>query len=127
MLDETLVEAAQTIRALEDGDEEDFYPIKPSAPSPPPSTLAIESSTKRSRNGNDDGEREGERKRIATGGGAGGGLLSEDAMENLRYYADMAKRQAEESRATKKSVVVPKKQATGMALLGGYGSGDDSD
>lgn len=35
MLDEGLVEAAQTIRALEDGDEEDFYPIEQSVPSPP--------------------------------------------------------------------------------------------
>lgn len=45
-------------------------------------------------------------------------------MENLKFYADMAKRQAEEDRAVRAKKVVPKKQPTGMALLGGYESDD---
>lgn len=121
MLDEGLVEAAQTIRALEDGDEEDFYPIEQSESSPPPSS----STTKRLRDGN---EEEGRRepKRI-TGNGGIGGILGEDAMENLRFYADMAKRQAQEDRKQPVQKKVQPKTKVGMALLGGYGSGDDSD
>lgn len=126
MLDESLVEAAQTIRALEDGDEEDFYPIEPSAPSPPPPTRQIAAPPKRARIGNGAAEAEAEEgpasKKRSNGGGIGG-LLSEDAMENLKFYADMAKKQAEEARTRTQKKAPP----TGMALLGGYGSGDDSD
>lgn len=140
MLDEGIVEAAQTLRALEDGDEEDFYPIEPSAPSPPSATSrrAIEApvpSAKRLRDG-DDGDRDRKRTNGAattngTGGAGANGLLSEDAMENLRFYADMARKQAEEDRQRKATaaapVKAPPKQPTGLAALGGYGSGDESD
>jgi hypothetical protein len=133
MLDEGLVEAAQTIRALEDGDEEDFYPIEASAPSPPQSP-PHSANTKRPRNGNEDEGVDGREKRRITngsgggGGGGGGGLLSGEAMENLRYYAEMARKQAEESRASAAGAAKKKKAApVGMALLGGYGSGDESD
>ena len=102
MLDEDLIEATQTLRALEDGDEEDFYPIEASKPE------EDERPTKRIRNG-DDGE---------TGKG---GMLGGEALENIRYYAELRRKQAEEERKRK----VPVK--TGMSLLGGYGSDEESD
>lgn len=104
MLDEDLIEATQTLRALEDGDEEDFYPIEASK------SEEDERPTKRIRNV-DDGE---------TGKGKGG-MLGGEALENIRFYAEMRRKQAEEERKRK----VPVK--TGMSLLGGYGSGDESD
>jgi len=107
MLDENLVEATQALRALEDGDEEDFYPIEPSAPSPDED----ERPAKKSRG--DDG---------ATGGGERNGMFGGDAMDNIKFYAEMARKQAEEERKRK----VPAK--AGIAgLLGGYESGEESD
>ena len=104
MLDENLVEATQALRALEDGDEEDFYPIEPSAPSPEPA------------------EEERPAKKSKGENGSVTGLLGADAIDNIKFYADMARKQAEEDRRRK----VPAK--AGMAgLLGGYGSGDESD
>jgi hypothetical protein len=102
MLDEDLIEATQTLRALEDGDEEDFYPIEASKP---------------------DTEEDRPVKRIRNGDGpeVKAGMLGGEALENIRYYAELRRKQAEEERKRK----VPVK--TGMSLLGGYGSDDDSD
>ena len=107
MLDENLVEATQALRALEDEDEEDYYPIEPSAPSPEEG----ERPTKKSR-GDD----------VTSGGGEKIGMFGGDAMDNIKFYAEMARKQAEEDRKRK----VPAK--AGIAgMLGGYGSGDESD
>lgn len=104
MLDENLVEATQALRALEEGDEEDFYPIEPSAPSPEPEEVRPAKKAKADENGGPVG------------------MLSADAIDNIKFYADMARKQAEEERKRK----VPAK--AGLAgLLGGYGSGDESD
>lgn len=116
MLDENLIEATQALRALEDGDEEDFYPIEASAP-----------------DGDDD---EPAAKRVKGSNGAAArieaapaptpdmGMLKGDALDNIRYYAEMARKQAEEDRKRK----VPEVKKVGMAgLLGGYSSGDESD
>ena len=105
MLDENLVEAAQTLRALEDGDEADFYPIEHSAP-----------------------EREEEVderpvKKARTGDGRG--LFDDEAMDNLRFYADMARKQAQEDNERKRKM--PVKAVGVVSMLGGYGSGDESD
>jgi hypothetical protein len=109
MIDETLIEAAQTLRALEDGDEEDFYPIEASAPSPEPDMPPA----KRSRtNGS---EPAGPTGAVKTG------IFSADAMENMKFYAEVARKQKEEEAQKQKA---PQK---GMALLGGYGSEDESD
>lgn len=111
MLDENLVEAAQTLRALEDGDEEDFYPIEPSVPEPEDDE--DQRPLKRIRgNGETDG---------ANGGGERIGIFSADAIDNIKFYAEMARKQREEAEAKTKG------PAKGMALLGGYGSGDESD
>jgi hypothetical protein len=109
MLDEGLVEATQTLRALEDGDVEDFYPIEPSR-TPEPEVVEIQDAppTKRSR--------------VVNGSGKGAGVLSEEAMENVRFYAEMARKTAEEERKRK----LPVKASIG-GLLGGYGSGDESE
>lgn len=105
MLDEELIEATQTLRALEDGDEEDFYHIEASKPEEDED----ERPSKRIRNGEDDRPEKG------------GGMLGGEALENIRFYAEMRRKQAEEEKKRK----VPVK--TGMSLLGGYGSGDESD
>lgn len=104
MLDEELIEATQTLRALEDGDEEDFYHIEASKPEEDED----ERPSKRIRNGEDDKPEKG-------------GMLGGEALENIRFYAEMRRKQAEEEKKRK----VPVK--TGMSLLGGYGSGDESD
>jgi hypothetical protein len=103
MLDEELIEATQTLRALEDGDEEDFYPIEASKPD-----SDDERPSKRIRNGEDDKPGKA-------------GMLGGEALENIRFYAEMRRKQAEEEKKRK----VPVK--TGMSLLGGYESGDESD
>ena len=109
-IDENLVEAAQTVRALEEGDEEDFYPIEDSVPDEPE-----ERPSKRARADED---------HAATNGSSNGhlreknGFFSADTMDNLKFYAEMTRKQAE------KATVAPAK--TGMALIGGYGSGDES-
>lgn len=110
MMDEGLIEATQTLRALEDGDEEDFYPIEPSRPE---EAEEEERPQKRIRNGEDSNGSHAK----ATG------LLGGEALENLRYYAEQRRKQAEEEQERKRKV--PAK--TGMSLLGGYGSDDDSD
>ena len=105
MLDENLVEAAQTLRALEDGDEQDFYPIEPSAPEP-----------------DDYDERPSKKSKTV---GLGNGMFDEEAMENLRFYAEMARKQAVDEVERKNKLPL---QLVGVtSLLGGYGSGDESD
>lgn len=100
MLDENLVEATQAVRALEDGDVEDFYHIETSKPE------------------------EEEENRPAKKGKSEGGFFNADALDNIKFYAELAKKQAEEEK--EKARKVPAKQV-GMSLLGGYGSGDESD
>lgn len=114
MLDEELIEAAQTLRALEDGDEEDFYHIEASVPEPADEYEENRPAAKRIKGANGNAE-------VVVGGG--NGLLKEDALENVRFYAEMRRKQAEEEKRLKER----KTPASGMALLGGYGSGDESD
>lgn len=120
MLDDGLIEASQTLRALEDGDVEDFYPIEASRSSPSPEP-ADARPAKRIRNG------DAEPARISNGNGAIGGigLFSADAMDNVRFYAEMARKQAEEDRAAAKQAKPSKPNV--VSMLGGYGSGDESD
>jgi hypothetical protein len=47
-------------------------------------------------------------------------------MENLRFYAELARKQAEETKA-KKTAPVPAGKAGMASLLGGYVSEDESD
>jgi hypothetical protein len=108
MLDEGLVEATQTLRALEDGDVEDFYPIEASRDLDI-EEVSDEPPTKRIKNGGE-------------GMAKGAGVLSAEAMENVRFYADLARKTAEEERKRK----VPAKAGIG-GLLGGYGSDEESD
>lgn len=109
-LDENLIEAAQSLRALEDGDVEDLYHIEASEDVPAPAT--------RSGGGGGD-ERPAKKARTADNGPEG--LIGGDALDNIKYYAEMARKQAEEERTRK----APAKPAAGMALLGGYGSDSD--
>lgn len=131
MMDEGIVEAAQTIRALEDGDEEDFYPIEPGYQEEEEERPAKRSKAGATGSGNGGGNGP------APGAGVGGastGLLSEEAMENLKFYADMARQQAEERRrkvpvsiATGPNKTQPTSTAKpgGLAGLGGYDSDSD--
>lgn len=132
MLDEGLVEAEQTLRTLEDGEEEDFYPIIASRRLDDDDQDGSDGGrpSKRIRNGSNgvgDGDGEDEQEKVDRGPA---GLLGHDALDNIRFYADMARKQAEEDRKrkvpTKAAAVKAPPKKTGMALLGGYSSGDDS-
>ena len=112
MLDEDLVEATQTLRALEDGDEEDFYPIEASAPSP---ERAVDTRASKRVKSNGGTTRDGSQKQNGAVG-----MFSADAMDNLRFYAEMTRKQAEEDKEKQG-------KPTMASLLGGYGSGDESD
>ncbi len=100
-----LIEAVQSVQTLENEEEEDYYPIEASAPE--------------ESNGD---ERPSKRARIEGGESKqNGGLLGHEAIDNLKYFAEMARQQADEARkqkATAKPVVKP----SAMGLLGGYGS-----
>lgn len=140
MLDENLVEAAQTLRALEDGDEEDYYPIEPSRPeyddddedadARPSKRIRNGGShnhaeTTLSRNGGQNNDADGDEHRKT----AKDGLLGGDALDNIRFYAEMSRKQAEEDRKRQvpAGASAGKSKASGMALLGGYESGEESD
>lgn len=116
MMDENLIEATQTLRALEDGDEQDFYPIEASRPQDEQEAEA-ERPQKRIRNG------EPAPKSNGTTSASKAGLLGGEALENIKYYAEMRRKQAEEEKERKRKV--PTKG--GMSMLGGYGSDGDSD
>lgn len=109
-LDDKLVEAAQSLRALEEGKEEDFYPILPDEP---------ESEDEQQQQQQDD-SRPVKRAR----GGDSTGLLGGDALENIKFYAELARKQAEEAR-TRKVPAAAAKASSGVALLGGYDSDSD--
>lgn len=99
-MQDDFVEAVQAVRALEEGDEEDFYHIE--------ATEELD-------------EDDRPAKRVKSDGDSG--LLGGEALDNIKYYAELARKQAEEARKRK----VPAAKATGVALLGGYGSDEDSD
>jgi hypothetical protein len=119
MMDENLIEATQTLRALEDGDVEDFYPIEASRPDD--QAEEDERPQKRLRNGESNGSGSASTTNGTSANKAG--LLGGEALENIRYYAEMSRKQAEEDQERKRKVA-PK---SGLSMLGGYGSGDDSD
>jgi hypothetical protein len=100
-LDEGLVEAAQTLRALEEGNEQDLYAIEASA--------EVQDDARPAKRARADEPAEG--------------ILGGAALDNIKYYAEMARKQAEEARTRK----TPAAKATGVALLGGYGSDSDDE
>jgi hypothetical protein len=114
-IDGNLIEAVQAVGALEEGREEDYYPIAQA---------------------DDEGDqRAGKRLRLEDGSASNGagngdtsseaknGILGGGALENLLYYAELAKKQAEEIKKANKPAV-PK---TAVGLLGGYGSESEDD
>lgn len=111
MIDEGLIEAAQTLRTLEEGEEEDFYHIEASVPEP---ELVEEEEIERP-------------VKKAKSGSGRGGLFDEEALDNLKFYADLARKQAEEERERKRKVPLKTGPVGMKSLLGGYGSGDESD
>lgn len=52
----------------------------------------------------------------------GGAIVPGDALENIKFYADLARKQQQQQQAQQKPKVVP-----GLGALGGYGSGSESD
>jgi len=106
-----LVEAVQAVRTLEDGETENLYPIEASQ------SDAAEQ---------EDGPA-AKRARTETGAGkqnGASGLLGQDAVENIKYFADLARQQAAEANA-RKVVAKPAAKPNPMGLLGGYGSDSD--
>lgn len=110
-----MVEAVQAIGALEEGREEDYYPI-------------VEEVGEVEEEG-----RPGKRLRLENGSAAGGaesatatkknGILGGEALDNLLYFAELAKKQAAEVKRAGQPVA-PK---VGMGALGGYGSDSDEE
>ncbi|OCF61099.1 pre-mRNA-splicing factor CWC2 [Kwoniella mangroviensis CBS 10435] len=119
MLDEGLVEAAQTVRALEEGDEQDFYHIEHSKDNEEDEEELPEQPS-------DEDDKE-QRRPIKKVKNTNGGFFDADALDNLKFYAELAKKQALEDQERVKERKVPAKPAGMASLLGGYGSGDDSD
>ncbi|WRT70396.1 pre-mRNA-splicing factor CWC2 [Kwoniella shivajii] len=114
MLDEDLVEATQTIRALEEGDEQDFYHIGATKAQEEEEDEYPEEPT----------EEEG---RPAKKVKSGNGFFDADALDNLKFYAELAKKQALDNQQRMKERKIPPKPAGIASLVGGYGSDDDSD
>ncbi|KAJ9117394.1 hypothetical protein QFC24_006490 [Naganishia onofrii] len=122
-----LVEAVQAVKALEDGDVDDLYPI------PDPSREQQED--------NGDGEEPPPSKRMRlengpSSGGAppssasavGGGLFGGDAMENIKYFADLARQQAQQQQAANgKTTTSAASKPNASALVGGYGSDSEEE
>ncbi len=125
-LNPDMVEAVQSIQALENEEVENYYRIEPTVEG----------------DADEDNGRAPKRARIENGSGGGaasngngngqtkssaptGGLLGADGLENLKYFADLARQQAEEAKAAqagaKKAVAKPDVKG----LLGGYGSDSD--
>lgn len=122
-IDGNMVEAVQAIGALEEGREEDYYPI------------ALEDGQ-----GEEDG-RPSKRLRLENGSATNGsgdnsainaesgnatkksGILGGQALDNLLYFAELAKKQAAEV----KRAAQPAAPKVGMGLLGGYGSESEED
>ena len=122
-IDGNMVEAVQAIGALEEGREEDFYPI------------ALEDGD------DEEAGRSGKRLRLENGSAATGttvgdagnaasltttkknGILGGEALDNLLYFAELAKKQAAEV----KRAGQPAAPKTGMGALGGYGSDSEED
>lgn len=122
-----LVEAVQAVKALEDGDVDDLYPI------PDPSREQQED--------NGDGEElpPSKRMRLENGPGSGGappssasavggGLFGGDAMENIKYFADLARQQAQQQQAANgKTTTSAASKPNASALVGGYGSDSEEE
>ncbi|WWC91540.1 pre-mRNA-splicing factor CWC2 [Kwoniella dendrophila CBS 6074] len=118
MLDENLVEAAQTIRALEEGDEQDFYHIEASKPDELENVIPEQ--PENDDDDHDDGERPIKKSK-------GNGFFDAEALDNLKFYAELAKKQTEENRLKERKIPTSTKPAGMASLLGGYGSDEDSD
>ncbi|KAJ9093858.1 hypothetical protein QFC21_006231 [Naganishia friedmannii] len=111
-----LVEAVQAVKALEDGDVDDLYPI------PDPTREREE----------DNDEPPSKRLRLEGGPSAasagGGGLFGGDAMENIKYFADLARQQAQQQQqASNGKPTAATSKPNASALVGGYGSDSDAE
>ena len=106
-----LIEAVQAVKTLEDGDLEDLYPI------PDPLQEDEEPTSKRARI-------EG----APASAPQQGGLFGGDAMENIKYFADLARQQAQQQQQQQQEAkkAQPAKP-NASALVGGYGSDSDEE
>jgi hypothetical protein len=87
------------VKTLEDGDVEDLYPIPDPLQEPEQEDEAAPAA-----------------KRQKTEG-----LFSGDAMDNIKYFADLARAQAQQ----RAKAPVEKAKPSASALVGGYGSDSD--
>lgn len=106
-----MIEAVQAVKTLEDGDLEDLYPI--------PDPLQ------------EDDEPASKRARIEGPPGATpqGGLFGGDAMENIKYFADLARQQVQAQQKQRQEQVKKAQplKPSASALVGGYGSDSDEE
>ena len=97
------MEAVQAVKTLEDGHVEDLYPIPdPLQAEPEPEDAQEGPAAKRQRTE---------------------GLFSGDAMDNIKYFADLARAQAQQ----RAKAPVEKVKPSASALVGGYGSDSDDE
>ena len=111
-----MIEAVQAVGALEEGREEDYYPIVAPADDDAPEEgragkrLRLEAPSK-----------EGENEKTNS-------LFGGEALDNLKYWAEMARKQAEEVK-TLSGTASGKAQnkSVGIGGIGGYGSDSDEE
>jgi len=120
-MDVGVVDAMRAVRALEEGvvlDEDGNWPVEEGEGAPPASKkqrMAIE-------DGSED-EEVNSSPPTPTEPPKLGSILSADALEGLKYFAEIRKRSAESQIAAPKKRALP--AAGGGLTLGDYGSDDD--
>lgn len=115
-----LVEAVQAVKALEDGDVDDLYPIPDPTQEQPKTSdgdTADAPPTKRMRL----------EDRPSSSSAAAGGLFDTEALENIKYFADLARQQAQQQQALTSSGKTTASKPSASALVGGYGSDSDAE
>ena len=119
-MDPRIVDAMRAVRALEDGDvleEEDD-------PAPDAKRRRIEYTQDEEQEGDEDDELSPPPQAQSEAPPQARGLLTADAMEGLKYFAEIRKRNGATLAVPKPKAAPPPK--TGMGLVG-YGSDEDSD
>ncbi|KAJ9091003.1 hypothetical protein QFC19_009299 [Naganishia cerealis] len=110
-----LVEAVQAVKSLEEGNVDELYPI------PDPEQQAEEEPPAKRM-------RRLENVAASAQQPAGGALFGADALENIKYFADLARQQRQQQQeGAANGMAEGKGKPSASALVGGYGSDSDAD
>lgn len=74
-----------------------------------------------------EGSLEGSLPLTTSGGSGGGGIFTGEALENLQYFAEIARKQKADQAADGKQATTQGQEKKGMGMLGGYGSESEED